>query len=345
MEHIINYIYENCTKLDKQMLHTLVTMLDKNHKSELHFRISKAALDDKITITEELQAELDYIEWQSDYRKPKKKAWEVNLPIEIYISDYISELRGGMAKARAQMRKRFIHCSFDEQVIIINAFMQSHKVSDILWCCKYLTEDLFWRPEYLQTLLDIWDTHKDNYQLMKVLVQRADHEFFEKAVSCLNAGIERERRVRILPVLELAKDGNRNLMDFNLNPRDYLYVAAKTDRTVAKETVLEGLYYYISLVKETYLVRQYLPWTIKEDGEIVVQVKDELLMWSIAKLGAADALIEFHEWLEGVIALARTRCRVDDPESDLDLESDFDTLLFDALHTQFPENFGYLLCE
>ena len=338
MEYTINYILDNIGTMSRQVLHTFILMFDEDQQSEFHCRVQEEVDAGNINMTEDLRAELSYINWSVHHTKDKETHFIRNPSISELIQTYIMKVNGTVGPARKELRRRFPYCSYDEQVIIIHTFMTGGCINDILWCAKYLIEEDYWKPSYLPTLLNLWLEHKDNYPLSKAIIKYAEEDFIKMMVSSLDPEVESERRVRTLAVVRLAKDKDINLLEFDLNPRDYIYVAAKTGRKVEQETVLEGLFHLMPKLTCEFMVRNTLVVKILENGEVSFHLKDEHLMWAIAKLECADALMEFNDWMRDVIKKANTMYNV----KELGIES-LDKAISDVIIEKFPENFGYLL--
>ena len=338
MDYTINYILDNIGIMSRQILHTFILMLDKEQQADFHERVQEELDAGNITMSDDLSAELRYLNWSAGKSKEKESHFIRNPSINGLVQTYIMKVKGTVGSARKELRRRFSYCSYDEQVIIIHTFMTGACVNDIIWCTKYLIEEDFWRESYLPILWNLWHKHSDNYALSKAIIKYADEDTIRIMISILNPAVEFERRIRTQAVIRLAKDKAINLMDFNLNPRDYIYVAAKTGRKVAQETVLEGLLFLMSQLNCEFMVRNLLSVKVLDNGEVSFQLNDKHLMWAIAKLGCADALIEFNDWLTDVIKEAITMYSI----KELNIES-LNKAISDVIFKKFPENFGYLL--
>lgn len=329
------FILDNLFLLSKQVLHCLMMTMHDDSISDLLYDIEELYANHRTMIPQRIQKELDYFNWYiHQHHEEAKPTFKKNESLTDLLSVYSMREKGKVVASRKEIRKRFDYCSYGEQLLIISAFMSSHIKADIEWCCRYLEEDNYWKTDYLGILQAQWEEHKDNYTLSKAIIPHLDDKGLRAMIQLLNPDNEGERKVRRTAILQLAKDLKVDLNNFNLSPSDFVYICAKTGRSVTEDYALEAIFNSVAEI----IAKQYggFSFSYNDSHNLNIELDNKHILWSIGKLKCADALMEYAEWMINVTYTAENHLREDTEISPYEA---IPTVLKDI----FPEKFGYLL--
>lgn len=210
-------------------------------------------LDDEVLDTllrsEKISDEVySYLYWRKNLDK-KEEIFHKNESVEQLLEWYCNPKSKKVGYAREQINRRFLNLSFEEQCLIIEAFMQSGKVSDISTCCKYLVNDEYWKEEYIP-IIESFYCHCVNeysrvaYSVAKVIVKHSSKIFVENALKELDSCEVEDsylRNVLILLLISCEGHPHKLLRNNVLSSDEYLYVLSRKGLVATEEEVLKAL--------------------------------------------------------------------------------------------------------
>ena len=248
-----------------------------------------------------------------------EKTKKANLPLQQLLDTFSISKVEQLKNTRRELQKRFDGQSFADQELIIDAFMKKGTKTDVVWCSKYLIENyadtiifqdetfevvgqLFWKDEYLDMVKHFWEQDMENYKLLKVIIQFDSPEYFERKIRDIENKCEGVIDGVAYPglLLKVCEDKSYPLPKGRLNPFQYAYISAKTDRTISKEEAKAALSWAAN--NETFwpshFVRNLQGHLIFRDYRYSTL---GLALWSLSKLGHTSVIISFNEWIKTVI--------------------------------------------
>ena len=248
-----------------------------------------------------------------------EKTKKANLPLQQLLDTFSISKGEQLKNTRRELQKRFDGQSFADQELIIDAFMKKGTKTDVVWCSKYLIENyadtiifqdetfevvgqLFWKDEYLDMVKHFWEQDMENYKLLKVIIQFDSPEYFERKIRDIENKCEGVIDGVAYPglLLKVCEDKSYPLPKGRLNPFQYAYISAKTDRTISKEEAKAALSWAAN--NETFwpshFVRNLQGHLIFRDYRYSTL---GLALWSLSKLGHTSVIISFNEWIKTVI--------------------------------------------
>ena len=248
-----------------------------------------------------------------------EKTKKANLPLQQLLDTFSFSKGEQLKNTRRELQKRFDGQSFADQELIIDAFMKKGTKTDVVWCSKYLIENyadtiifqdetfevvgqLFWKDEYLDMVKHFWEQDMENYKLLKVIIQFDSPEYFERKIRDIENKCEGVIDGVAYPglLLKVCEDKSYPLPKGRLNPFQYAYISAKTDRTISKEEAKAALSWAAN--NETFwpshFVRNLQGHLIFRDYRYSTL---GLALWSLSKLGHTSVIISFNEWIKTVI--------------------------------------------
>lgn len=164
--------------------------------------------------------------------------------------------------------------------------MNRKNVSEIVFCCKHLSNDAFWKDEYLSVLQEkldclITENVRSAYPVVKLFATRSSQQDIERVLHILDRNelkksIFRMTQYDLLTPLLIACDKlpDEILKNNTLTVVDYVYVMARKGLKVSEETAAAAL-------KEA------------STGEYDIQSTVNVVVRSIAKMGYYDMLFEY----------------------------------------------------
>ena len=248
-----------------------------------------------------------------------EKTKKANLPLQQLLDTFSISKGEQLKNARRELQKRFDGQSFADQELIIDAFMKKGTKTDVVWCSKYLIENyadtiifqdetfevvgqLFWKDEYLDMVKHFWEQDMENYKLLKVIIQFDSPEYFERKIRDIENKCEGVIDGVAYPglLLKVCEDKSYPLPKGRLNPFQYAYISAKTDRTISKEEAKTALAWAAN--NETFWPSHFVR---NLQGQLVFRDYKYstlgLALWSLSKLGHTSVIISFNEWIKTVI--------------------------------------------
>lgn len=170
--------------------------------------------------------------------------FDKNLPV-CQLLKYCNDKKSGkIAIAVKQLKERFMHLEYNEQIMVMKAFM-SKTVSYRKWCYNIL---LKWRePLFDDTLIEHWKKYED-YDCLVTITEKLSSEKI-KAIYPL---IRQRHDIYIYSRL-LQRFGHEEWIDIDKellkkkshHPFYYVLTMSKTRQTISKEECLELLYYLL----------------------------------------------------------------------------------------------------
>ena len=329
------FILDNLFLLPRQILHYLIMTMDDDSISDLLYDIVELYDSHHTMIPQRIEKEIDYFNWYiHQFNVESKPDFKKNASLMDLLSAYSMREKGKVVVSRKELRKRFDYCSYGEQILIISAFMDSHIKKDIEWCCRYLEEDNYWKNSYLEILYIQWEEHKDNYNLAKAIIPHLDDKGLKEMIQLLDPDNEEERKVRRAAIIQIANDTTVDLHDYNLSPSDFVYISAKTRRSVTEDNTLEAIFFTVAEI----IAKQYgvFTFTFNESHNLNIELDNKYILWAVGKLKCANALMEYAEWMINVTYTVENHLRENKEMSPYDV-------IHSTLKDLFPEKFGYLL--
>jgi len=234
---LIHYFLKFHEKCDKFILHQIINHMDEETIIYLlqhgNFIASETG---------------DYLRWRLKHIKPIDD-FHVNEPVEQLMEWYKNPKSKKVVYARKQLIKRFEYLSYTEQCGVIEAFMLSGHVAELLMCCQYLTNNHYWKDEYLPTIETFFNhciTKRSHNTLIaaKVVVLYSSKEFISNALSELDSCNLDESSLRdVMILLLISCEGNpRDVLKSNtLRTYEYLYVMQNKGLSVSWQEAANAL--------------------------------------------------------------------------------------------------------
>lgn len=250
-----------------------------------------------------------------------EKTKKANLPLRQLLDSFSISKGEQLKNTRLQLQKRFDGQSFADQELIIDAFMKKGTKTDVVWCSKYLIEEyadtiifqddifevvgqLFWKDEYLDTVKHYWEQDMENYKLLKVITQFDSPEYLKRKIRDIENKCEGLIDGVAYPglLLKVCEDKSYSLPKGRLTPFQYVYISAKTDRTISIEEAKAALAWAAN--NETFWSSHFVR---NLQGQLVFRDYKYstlgLALWSLSKLGHYSVIITFNEWIKVVISV------------------------------------------
>lgn len=223
-----------------------------------------------------------------------------NASINQLLSDFNNDKSGCITTSRKELQKRFDYQSFDDQKRIVDAFMTRATKHDVVWCAKYLLDDLFWRDVYFDSVEWYWGRDMDNYRLLRVIEKRASEEYLNEKIQLFENQYEGviESKAYTWFLVRLGKDKSFVINKERLRPFQYVYICAKTGRRVSHDEANSALLQVVSdELSEGFFCNRFRR---KLDGTIVFDFGSKIghALWVVAKTGNTNALIHFNDWIK-----------------------------------------------
>lgn len=224
-----------------------------------------------------------------------------------------------LKRARRELQKRFDGQSFSDQESIIEAFMKKGTKTDVVWCSKHLVENyaetvvyqdqtfnvygtLFWKDEFLDIIKYHWERDKENYKLLKVIVQFDSPEYLKAKIRSMENDCEGVIDDVAYPglLLKVCEDGAYPLPKDRLTPFRYAYISAKTNRQISEAEAAAAIAW--AAKNETFWP---LHFVRNPNGHLVFHDYKYsvigLALWSLSKLGHQAVIIHFNECVKTII--------------------------------------------
>lgn len=258
-----------------------------------------------------------------------EKTKKANLPLQQLLDTFSISKGEQLKNTRRELQKRFDGQSFADQELIIDAFMKKGTKTDVVWCSKYFVKEyadtitfqddtfevvatLFWKDEYLNVVKSYWEHDMENYKLLKVITHFDSPEYLKRMIKTIeNEGegvIDRVAYPCLL--LKVCEDKSYSLPKGRLTPFQYVYISAKTDRTVSIEEAKAALAWAAN--NETFWSSHFVR---NLQGQLVFRDYKYstlgLALWSLSKLGHPSVIIDFNEWIKTVISALEMEKQLD----------------------------------
>jgi hypothetical protein len=221
-----------------------------------------------------------------------------NKTIDQLMQEY--NTRGRKVSARVQLKKRVEFVSFDEQKLVLLAFLNNASV-DRKFALKYLDEH--WDEFYASEVEHAWQQYHDK-EAAKLIVHHFSNEFVRTNCDALTVDFN-YLQVRLRLPADSAIDRDR------LSDSAYLYLCARQSLEVDDKTT-EYLFYQnvLKAISWFYIKspRRLNPNWANEEHTIYDQSLCDIpvissMVWSLGTLGKSDILIRFTEFHEKVYPL------------------------------------------
>lgn len=248
-----------------------------------------------------------------------EKTKKANLPLQQLLDTFSISKGEQLKNTRRKLQKRFDGQSFSDQELIIDTLMKKGLKTDVVWCSKYLIEEyadtitfqdetfevvgtLFWKDEYLNVVKSYWEKDMENYKLLKVITQFDSPEYLKRKIRDIENKCEGLIDGIAYPglLLKVCEDKSYSLPKGRLTPFQYVYISAKTDRTISIEEAKAALVWAVN--NETFWPSHFVR---NLQGQLVFRDYKYstlgLALWSLSKLGHTSVIISFNEWINTVI--------------------------------------------
>jgi len=234
---LIHYFLKFHDKCDKFILHQIINHMDEE---TINYLLQHGNIRGSETG--------DYLRWRRNHLKPID-TFHVNEPVAQLMEWYSDKKSQKVVYARKQLIKRFEYLSYSEQCSIIDAFMQSGRVAEMLACCQYLTNNHYWKEEYLSAIEDYFNDciakrSHNALPVAKVIILHSSKQFISNALNELdNFNLDESplRDVMILLLTVCDGDPHDNLKNNILRTHEYLYVMQKKELTVTWQEAAKAI--------------------------------------------------------------------------------------------------------
>lgn len=134
------------------LIDSMAGALDETQQQTL---LSKLSDDDTLYVWEShIKALYDLIKNKNKYKKKLlDNAYKRNEPVNVLIEWYNDKTSKKVTMARKKLRERFLHLTYDEQVLIMRLFLKGTK-TDREWC--YNTLRKWWSDELQDDVMMVW---------------------------------------------------------------------------------------------------------------------------------------------------------------------------------------------
>lgn len=267
-----NSLRKDC---DEKVLHHVINSLDA--------KTIDALIDSCDDVMDDTYS---YLRWRRNHMTLPVADFHKNESVGQLLEWYNNPKSKKVVHARKQLSKRFENLSYDEQCTIIDSFMQRGNISDMVFCCKYLNNDAFWKEEYLPLLeqsLDhlITENVRSAYLVIRIAVVRSSQQYIEKLIReldkhCLTDSFYSMTQHDLLIPLLIACDKlpDEVMKNNALTADEYVYVMARKGLKVPEAMASMALN------------------EITAD-EIISKPKMDIVVRSIAKMGYYDLLFDY----------------------------------------------------
>jgi len=233
------------------------------------------------------------------YHAPKSKR---QLSINTLIKHFSQSIKGKRQSARWDLRERFDHQSFTDQMKIMRLFLAGTK-TDRDWCYRKMLK--WWDDAIIPDLEKAWIEHKDQ-QCVKTAAMRLPEDFIKEHQEAMGQLDYKSVCHR------LAYDENYVIDKNRLSPTDYCFIIAHAHRRISDQDADQLLFTHIKYLigqKDEYwcmpeMFRTYYGRGVKDQIEDKARYVPSLLfyrsvgymIWALGQSGNAPTIIKFHQW-------------------------------------------------
>ncbi|MCQ2960269.1 MAG: hypothetical protein MJ198_08800 [Bacteroidales bacterium] len=196
--------------------------------------------------------------------------------------------------ARSELKKRFPFLDYAEQVKIIDAFVKKGKDIDVRWVASYLIHDVYWKDDYLDTVVKVWKQEYDNWYLTKLVALRASSSCLRDFLRIYSSQRVENKRFRydLLAGRLAAEDSSFVIDKSQLSPMQYVFCCAKAKRSISHEEAAAGFY---SCILTSF---NQLGWNFYTIESAIWNMKKVTYFFNcLQSWGMIQEIIEFNDWI------------------------------------------------
>ena len=247
--HITDYVLANLPDISITVLNVLVQQLPDEEKTKVREAVEELRKKELRPYDSKWNSvKYDF----PSYEVSSKEDFPKNKTIETLLRWFNNPKSKKIQLARMELHKRFPFQSYLQQRKIMDAVMQRGSKIDVLWAAKHLLQKVYWKDEYLDTILSVWKTEKTNWKLAKIISVHASKECVRECVTFYNPQKPKDKYPNDyaydLLITRAALDDSQFVIDKNtLTPMQYVFTCAKVNRKISHNDAIGGFYSCIAI--------------------------------------------------------------------------------------------------
>ena len=300
-QQITSYIIQNIHEIPISVLNVLVQQLSEAEKTKVKEAIN--ALEQKEVEERNLwNVKYDYTQFE-----PKNEESPKNETIETLLRWFNNPKSKKIQLARMELHKRFPFQSYLQQRKIMDAVMQRGSKIDVLWAAKHLLQKVYWKDEYLDTILSVWKTEKTNWKLAKIISVHASKECVRECVTFYNPQKPKDKYPNDyaydLLITRAALDDSQFVIDKNtLTPMQYVFTCAKVNRKISHNDAIGGFYSCIAISFNKF------GWRCLDFDFNIREIKTiKYFFYCLSDLGMLQEIVQCNDWIMNVSKTIRSK--------------------------------------
>ncbi len=293
-------------------------------------------------IPEELLSQ-DLLDWRNyvktNLREPKitEEVISKNESIRSLLTSYANPHGRKGVHARCELKKRFPYLDYSDQRKIIDAFVKKGRQIDVKWVAQYLQHDIYWKDDYLNTVIQTWEQDLSNWLLTKLVVMRAPSDYLRDFINRYSAGkfdLYNGKKFRYdLFATRLCSEDVSFVLDKSLlSPMQYVFCCAKSNRKITHEEAAAGFYSCVVTALNQF------GWRFSTLNELWDLKKVTYFFTCLRDWGMFQEIIEFNNWMRVVSNVLNQKMQKRKDEDDEWLYRIY--LQRTVLPKYFPEEYG-----
>lgn len=145
--------------------------------------------------------------------------------------------------ARKELQNRFLHLTYEEQVMVIRSFVKGCK-SDVAWCYNILR--YWWSDELLDTIVELWDEQQDE-RCGWLIARYAPIDIIRERIETLTYDSNYYRLCKRLVKEDWFVIDKERLMKNATSDEQYLWIMSQTKEGLPVKDAFEVLYFRIAI--------------------------------------------------------------------------------------------------
>lgn len=286
-QELTDYIEKNINEINITTLNVLVQLLPTADKEKIKKTIEKIWPD---------KFNSQYVEYDYTTFQFSKDNIPKNESIRTLLSMFNNSKSGKIIHARRELKKRFPYQDYPVQRKILDAIVKKGTKLDITWASPYLSNDNYWKAEYLDTVIKIWENDTTKWRLTKVVSERASSDYIRDYLEKHHSNTKSNATVYNLFATRIAEEDPSFVIDKKqLFPMQYVFCCAKTNRKISHDDAIAGFY---NCIADSFN-RLYFDFDDFDDC-IRYRKKIRFFFYCLRDLGMVQEIVECNEWITKV---------------------------------------------
>ena len=308
-KQITSYIIQNIHEIPVSVLNVLVQQLPEEEKAKVKDAINALESDERY------RRGLGNVRYDYTTYEFKEEVFPKNETIETLLRWFNNPKCKKVQQARWELRRRFPYQTYSQQRKIMDAIMHRGSKIDVKWAVQYLQHDMFWKDEYLNTVISVWKTENLNWKFAQIISTRATIDYVrELADSCplieedaygsflYNKNVSQSNIYSIFAT-RVAKEDSQFVIDKNkLMPMQYIFTCAKVNRKVTHNEAIDGFFSCMAISLNR------IHWMFDNFDDCMRNIKKiKYFFHYLRDLEMFQEIIQCNDWIMDVSATIRSK--------------------------------------